>query len=238
MTRVKPPKHLKGTGAGGFEELILKAAGSADFRKECRLCRYGVQASMGRPVDLPLHTTMLLDQGAISVEDARAIDKFLREPQWRPQRSLPDFSGTLAPHGRTVVIEAKVVTGSAFELRDEKFKRRQLTHLLERAEMGAVSAIAIHYNEVRLVKTVHGAGTVLFPVHPQHPFWVEYANNSDSKRSINRDDCHEWAVSVRWVIPPRGSIARPDLLRAIKKCAEKLETDVYHAEEVVDAHKD
>lgn len=138
---------------------------------------------------------------------------------WQPVQSLPDFEGLLAPDGRQFVTDCKVCSQASFPLDDDKFKRRQLRHMLTRARFGAICFLLIHFNARELSKTVTPAATWAFPVYADHPLWVAF-DRSETKR-IRPADCEEYAELVEWNTLPGGNKPRPDVLNAIRRLANK-----------------
>lgn len=137
----------------------------------------------------------------------------------QPMRSLPDFEGVL-PGGRQFIIEAKVVSGSRLDIHDDKFKARQLSHLLSRARFGAVTLLLLHFNERRLIRSLQPAMTIAFPVRESHPFWRQHARGELA--SIGRTDATLHGHTVEWWVPQRVKIARPHLLPAVLAVAAEM----------------
>jgi penicillin-binding protein-related factor A (putative recombinase) len=137
--------------------------------------------------------------------------------EWRPIHSLPDFEGILRG-GRQFVFECKVCSQASFPLDDDKFKRRQLRHMLVRSQFGAITFLLIHFTERELSKRTEPARTVAFPVFGSHRFWQAF-DRGEEKR-INRAACDEYAINVTWEPAPRGRTDRPNILEAIKELSE------------------
>ena len=138
----------------------------------------------------------------------------LGEPIYRPLRSAPDFDITLPPEGLHAIVEAKVCSSASFPLHDEFFKVRQLKYMLEHATCGAVCGLLIHFPERVLVTKTVDEMTVLFPVHPAHPFWCEF--ELGDVKSINREDCDRYAAEVFWNKRAGQRKLRPDILSALR----------------------
>lgn len=94
--------------------------------------------------------------------------------EWIPIQSYPDLEGDIAPHGRHIIIEAKVVSGASFSLTDESaFKEHQKKHLLSRATFGALCFVFLHFNARKLTNSVIPSKTFAIPVHPDLPMWED-----------------------------------------------------------------
>lgn len=134
--------------------------------------------------------------------------------KWQPIVSLPDFEGLLPPAGRQFIFDCKLCAAASFPLDDDKFKRRQLKHMLTRSRFGAVCFLLIHFSERTLKRSIEPAETWAFPVFAEHPLWAAF-DRGETKR-ITRLDCQEYAVSVEWNTLPGGRTPRPDVLVAIR----------------------
>lgn len=174
-----------------FEEITLYRLKDHEKRGDCTAGRYGVQATMRKD-----------EQGV---------------PRWAPVSSLPDFEGILAPYGRQFCFEAKVCGQASLTIDDEKFKARQLRHLMTRARFGGISFVLIHWSERRLKTRTDPPVTWAFPVHPDHEFWV--AVDRREIKSITRPHCEEYGVLVPWNTLPGGRTPRPDILSAVLQLA-------------------
>lgn len=137
--------------------------------------------------------------------------------EWRPINSLPDFEG-IQRGGRQFVFECKVCSTASFALDEDKFKRRQLRHMLKRAKFGAITFLLIHFPTRELKTRTEPWRTVAFPVYGTHPFWEAF-DRGEVKR-ITREDCDQYGVNVTWEPVPRGRTDRPNILEAIKELAE------------------
>lgn len=140
------------------------------------------------------------------------------DEKWIPIRSLPDFEGVLNG-GRQFVIEVKVCSAASFPLDDDKFKARQLKHLMTRGRFGSISMLLIHFNERVLAKKTEPPVTWAFPVYPEHDFWREF-DRGEVKR-ITRDDCEQYGDAVRWGVFPGCRKVSPDLVGVVKSLSEK-----------------
>lgn len=136
---------------------------------------------------------------------------------WQPIHSLPDFEGVLSD-GWQFMFDSKVCQQSSFSLSKfrpgtKEAKARQLTHMLNRADFN-VGCFFLIYWPKRILKTrIDPEQTWAFPIHREHPFWIEFLNDETS--SISRDDCEQYGVPVQWEIKPRCRTSRPDILPAI-----------------------
>jgi penicillin-binding protein-related factor A (putative recombinase) len=130
----------------------------------------------------------------------------------RPIQSLPDFEGVTID-GVQFVFDCKVCSGASFPLNNSHFAERQLRHLLTRADFGATCFLMLHFNERELTKRTVAAATYAFPVHREHPFWLEYFRGE--VKSVGRLDCEQHGMTVWWREPDRCRVARPDILSAV-----------------------
>lgn len=137
---------------------------------------------------------------------------------WQPVQSLPDFEGLIA--GRQFITDCKVCSQASFPLDDDKFKRRQLRHMLTRARFGATCFLLIHFPPRELKTRVDPAQTWAFPVYADHPLWVAF-DRSETKR-ITRSDCEEYAELVEWNTLPGGRTPRPDIVSAVLALSSKM----------------
>lgn len=182
-----------------LEQLILLDARWRMEREEFHLSRYGVQATiMGKPGN--------------------------PEAQVRVLRSLPDFEGIL-PGGRQFIFESKVCSGASFQLSDKThFAERQLSHLLARSALGAISGILVHFSQ-RILKTrTYPPATYLFPVLNALSFWEEFSRGE--VKSLPRVACEEYGIRVLWWKPAKCKQFRPDLLTAIRNLERSLANGV------------
>lgn len=134
--------------------------------------------------------------------------------EWKPIQSLPDFEGVLPPAGRQFVFDAKVCGQASFPLDDDKFKRRQLRHMITRAKFGAITFLLIHFTARELVRGDEPAETWAFPISAAHPIWAAF-DRGEVKR-LTREACREYGVPVDWDLMPGGRVVRPNVLKAIK----------------------
>ncbi len=146
----------------------------------------------------------------------------------REIKSLPDYDITLPPHGRQVVIDAKVCSQSSFNLSEYTWegarsgpKARQLKVMLDKSRFGAVCGFLLHFNarETEKTKKQFSAVTYLFPVHNDLEFWIAFS--AKEKKSISLSDCERIGVRVVWDRIGQERILRPDYLQAIKDLIER-----------------
>lgn len=179
-----PPPTMK---AKQLEELCLLDAAWAKGERLYCMGRYGVQVSM-------------------RWENGQGI--------YIPLRSLPDFEGVVRElDGRQFIFDAKVCGSASFSIHDDKFKKRQLKHMLERSQFGAICFLLLHFTERRLKTRVEEAITYAFPIHPDLEFW-QSADRGEVK-SISRINCAEYGVEVRWHTPKQTRKPRPNLYKAV-----------------------
>lgn len=188
--RVPPPATLKGKE---LEKLCMLDASWHDARHRYAMSRYGVQVSFRND-----------EQG---------------ERKLTPLASLPDFEGVLPPSGRQFMMDAKVTSSASFSLHSY-LTARQLSHMLNRADYGAICFLLIHFNERVLKRSTNLAATYAFPIHRNHTFWQEC--DCGEVKSIGKLDCLEYGVEVVWWMPDRCRTARPDLLSAVRAVRERV----------------
>lgn len=141
---------------------------------------------------------------------------------WQVIQSLPDFEGLLRD-GRQLIFDCKVCSQASFDLTKYRSetkgaRARQLRHLLERSEFGAICFFLLHWN-ARSGKTFSEVPvTYIFPVTEGSDFWESF--RSGEVRSINRKDCASLGHKVRWQSSERGRKERPDFVATILE--EKL----------------
>jgi len=176
-----------------FEEACLYRMRQHEERGEATMSRYGVQASFYK-------------------------DPKREEMTWRPIQSLPDFEGVIPPSGRQFIFDCKVCSSASFPLDEDKFKRRQLKHLVTRAKFGVICFLLIHFNERILQRGIVTSETWAFPVYAMHPLWRAF-DAGETKR-ITREDCQEYGVKVEWNVLSGGRTIRPDILSAIDRLKE------------------
>lgn len=134
-------------------------------------------------------------------------------------QSLPDFEGAIYPIGRQVIFDAKVCSQASFNLakyREETrgARSRQLRHMLDRSEFGAICGFVIHWNERQLSKRRDDAATYWFPVEP-NSFWGDFL--SGDVRAIRRSDCVEYGSQISWVTLGAERTARPDIYSSVMR---------------------
>lgn len=187
-----------------FENIVLQRLRDERKRGHVSAGRYGVQATTRKEVTRHVCPSCRHDWSE---------ERFM----WQPLQSLPDLEGVLPPSGRQFTFECKVCGSASFGFHDTTFSDRQLRHLLERDEFGAVSFLLLHFTE-RVLKTKSDpAATWAFPIGNEHVFWQ--AVDRGEIKSINRDDCEQYAVSVEWNKLPGGRTPRPDVLAAVHALA-------------------
>lgn len=188
---VRTPSTLKGKD---LEKLCMLDASWQAARHGYSMGRYGVQ---------------------VSIRNDEAGEKKLT-----PIASLPDFEGTLPPCGQQFITDAKVTSSASFSIHSY-FADRQLSHMLDRADYGAICFVLIHFNERELKRETIPAMTYAFPVYREHTFWQEF--DRGEVKSISRLDCDEHGTWVKWWMPDRCRVARPNLLAAVKEVGRRKE---------------
>lgn len=212
---------MKGTD---FEKLCVYRMEQEQELKRAIMGRYGTKSiTIGeKPLDVESWCARLR-RGPVNVGVIDQLVKDARETGRRTQamESNPDFEGLLPPRGRQFVLDAKVCSQASFPLdKESKSQSRQLLHMLDRDEYGAVCFYLIHFPQRTLVKSVEPSQTWAFPVSRQHPFWRKF-HRGEAKR-ISRADCQEYAVPVEWNCLPGKQKETPDIVMAIYELAAKL----------------
>ena len=149
-----------------------------------------------------------------------------RDGEMFAMQSLPDFEGLASGFPSQIIFDAKVVSGASMPLSKYRAipgakpgsKRRQLSHMYDRADFGACCFFLIHFNERELKKKSEPPQTFVFPVVKDHPFWVQFESLETS--AINRDLCESHGHEVFWKTIGRGRKPRPDWLSVTKRNLE------------------
>lgn len=167
-----------------------------------------------------LHYTM----GRYGVQVSMRTDAATGKLTMTPLSSLPDFEG-VQPGGRQFILETKVTSGASFPLNDDKFKRRQLSHMLIRSRYQVRCLLLIHFNARHLRTRDDPAATWAFPVQEDHPFWEEF--DRGEVKSISRTWCAAYGIRVQWWIPKGSRVPRPNLLEVLEtKCSFGASPDI------------
>jgi penicillin-binding protein-related factor A (putative recombinase) len=212
---------MKGTD---FEKICVYRMEQEHKLGRAIMGRYGTQSiTIGeKPIDVDAWCQKLR-RGPVNVALIETLVKEARETGRRTQQmqSNPDFEGLLPPRGRQFIFDAKVCSQASFSLdKESKSQSRQLLHLLERDEYGAICFYLIHFPQRVLAKSIDPDQTWAFPVSRQHPFWQQF-DRGEVKR-VTRADCEEYAVPVEWNVLEGGRTERPDIVMAIYGVAAKL----------------
>ena len=129
--------------------------------------------------------------------------------KWQPIQSLPDFEGVIGDRGRQFIFDCKVCSSASFSLHDDKFKARQLKHMLARSQRGVVCFLLIHFNRRKLKTKEVPSVTYGVPVHPDLDFWEQF--DRGEVRSLTKDDCLEFGHKCLWRLNPKARTPKPDL---------------------------
>lgn len=137
-------------------------------------------------------------------------------------KSLPDFEGVSEWFGnRHIIFDAKVCSQASFNLSKYRElpgksgdRRRQLTHMLERADFGSICFFLIHWNERELKKETIPAQTWMVPVSTSIEFWNRFERGE--VKSLKLADCEEFGFEVVWKSFASGRTLRPDWLRKLR----------------------
>ncbi len=143
------------------------------------------------------------------------------EIEWTPVSSLPDFEGVLMDGPQFVIENKKVASRKSFPLNDDKFKKRQLSHLLRRDKFGAVCMLLLHFNPRELKKGPTDSETFAIPVSESHEFWQRHA--SGDVKSLSPEDAATIGFRVPWGAKYRSRTVRPLILETILAIREMRE---------------
>lgn len=137
--------------------------------------------------------------------------------RFTPIKSLPDFEGVMMG-GRQFIFDAKVCGKASFPI-DDKVMARQVPHMLRRARYGAISFLLVHFNPRELSRKTVPSLTVAVAVHPELQLWRDV--DGGFVKSISRDHCLDYGVTLDWDKPGRAKRQLPKLCDAIVEL-EKL----------------
>lgn len=172
------------TGAQ-FEELVLFRGRQMNEAGQWDMGRYGVQVSMMAGPDGKLVT--------------------------QPLKSLPDFEAAIPPLGRQVIFEAKVCSGASYPISAEnERKSRQLRHLCNRARMGCLCYLLVHFNERALKRKVEEPFTVALPIDPDSELLQDVFRGGT--KTLSRSEAMLYGRPIPWTtFGARGRKQTPDL---------------------------
>lgn len=131
-------------------------------------------------------------------------------------QSLPDFEGT-TNNGAQFICEAKCIDTDTLSVNGSFLKKRQVTHLVRRADFNVPCFLIVHhYGRELKTKTVPNR-TMVYPVHRKLE-WVSrclaaYAKGEEPKGSIPAD----MGFEIEWLLTPRAKNPGPDIVTAIKR---------------------
>jgi hypothetical protein len=184
-----PPRKLKGTGDGGFEELLMTEAGRLEAQGFLTMGRYPVASvtikGSAHPIQVP---------------------------------SLPDFEGVFND-GRQFVIEAKVCSESAFKIDKAHLKPRQVKHMLTRHQFGVPGFLLIHFNEREGKTFYDPPLTVGIHIRPErdggHPVWEKFVADKKGAYagSLDRAEVRSLGTVMEWHTPKQCRSPRPNLVK-------------------------
>lgn len=208
-----------------FEKICIERMAIEKKRKRATMGRYGVQGTFIGDKEMAIEPFMERLLRGDRLQRLQVIREIIVEARktgggWQKMESNPDFEGVIFGCGQQFTFDCKVCGDASFPLDKETGSQsRQLRHLLERGEFGAIAFYLIHFTERVLTKTTIPPITVAFPVHPDHPFWVSFMRG-ESKR-IARDDCEQYGVEVVWdLATDRATKKTPNVLDAIFRLRE------------------
>jgi len=138
----------------------------------------------------------------------------LRDGQWAPIKSLPDFEGVLSG-GRQFIFDAKASSQPSYDLSGGTHKsfKHQYKHMQRRARFGVICFVLLHFNE-RILKTrTDPPFTTLFPIE-DNAFWQAY--DAGEQKKISREEAKLYGMEVEWNAPA-GRKESPDLYKALLK---------------------
>lgn len=132
-------------------------------------------------------------------------------------QSLPDFEGVTSM-GVQFICEAKVTERDLLRTHTTFIKKRQVTHMVRRADFCVPCFFMVLHRE-RILKT-HTVQpvTMVYPVHRSLPWIQECMAAYKAKREPEGSIPREFGFEIEWFIPSRkGATPRPDLITAIEK---------------------
>jgi hypothetical protein len=176
--------NLKGKD---LEALVLFRASKMEDDEILTLGRYGVQARMMNSLTPPF------------------------KPEWQVVPSLPDLEGVVFGTGRQIIIECKVCSQASYPIAGTADKHpKQISHMMRRAEFGALCYLLIHFNARELTKKSDPAMTIAIPVDRDAFMWRMYLANE--LRTLSREAAKNYGIEVPWnLYSPRASKMTPDL---------------------------
>lgn len=190
-----------------FEELVKDRgqyedkSGNAVWRKNGRLARMAGAPGSGQVTSVPSFVDF---SGTVPLE----------LPVYEQGVHVGDYAV-----GQAIHFDCKVCSQASMSLQPDHFSRKQKRQLTRHAVHNATCFLLIHFNE-RELRTKHDiAETIAMPVHPEHPFWLDVADNLTT--SLNREVAREYGVAVSWDVPGKTRTLRPDVLSAVKQLHEK-----------------
>lgn len=159
-----------------------------------------------------LHRGKSLEKDGELVLDRYGVKASFVDGEWVAKQSYPDFCGSIAPDGQSLIIEAKTCTQASFKLggKDNKLKKHQLRFMIRRSRVGALCFLMIHFNLIVLKTKTHEEFTVAFQVSNEVLFWQDVM--ADKIKSISRADAKKTGIPVPWNYHSnRSNTLTPDL---------------------------
>jgi penicillin-binding protein-related factor A (putative recombinase) len=190
-----------------FEQLIKRDGDRAERLNLYKICKYGLNINW-----------------VMKHRRCKACGSMESSPEPMALPSLPDFEGVFSD-GRGLIFEAKVSSGSGFQLaQKDKLGTKQLQHLMDRSTWNEVTFLLVHFNRRQLTKSIQPAQTFAVPVHPNHPFWRRFKRGEE--KTLNRQLARDHGVEVSWFLDKRTLVpdlyaAMIELVHLLRECAER-----------------
>lgn len=116
--------------------------------------------------------------------------------------------------GLSIHFDCKKVAGPSMPLKESNFHKKQKKQLFSHASAGACCFLLLHFNRRVLATKSDPARTWAIPIHPDHPFWMDYLRGHHGM--LSRGAAESIGVSVKWDTVGAQRTPRPDILTAVQ----------------------
>jgi penicillin-binding protein-related factor A (putative recombinase) len=151
--------------------------------------------------------------------DRCGVRSTFHDGEWRPVKSLPDFSG-VCPGGLVFTLDTKTCQQPSYDMTGGTGHslKHQLKFMQRQARFGAVCFLLIFFCKRKLKTKTQPPLTVAFPV-ADNLFWQSY--EAGGQKKITRADALNYGAEVTWNLwGPRAHNTSPDILAAVKAVAD------------------